>query len=86
MDELPIFLALMMLIITVVGLFWGCVEAHQCKTYGTREYTTVLMNLPTNWDGRFAACKATPLELHGVTHLPRSCEDKVGGICWNVGR
>ena len=69
-----------------LGLFWGRVEAHQCKTYGTREYTAVLMNLPTNWEGRFAACKATPLELHGVTHLPRSCEDKVGGIRWNVGR
>ena len=62
-----------------LALFWGRVEAHQCKTYGTREYTAVLMNLPRNWRQRVEACKATPLEVHGVTHLPKTCEDRVRG-------
>jgi len=61
-------------------LFWGHVEAHQCKTYGTREYTAVLMNLPMNWERRIEACKATPLEVHGITHLPKSCEDRGHGF------
>jgi hypothetical protein len=67
-----------------LGLFWGHVEAHQCKTYGTREYTAVLMNLPMNWEQRVEACKATPLEVHGITHMPKSCEDKVRGTHWKM--
>ncbi|KAI9456332.1 hypothetical protein HD554DRAFT_2145734 [Boletus coccyginus] len=70
-----------------LALFWGRVEAHQCKTYGTREYTAVLMNLPTNWGQRvdsMKACKATPLEVHGVAHLPKTCEDKGHGVV--IGR
>ena len=63
-----------------LGLFWGRVEAHQCKTYGTREYSAVLVNLPWNWENRIEACKATPLEVHGVAHLPTSCEDRVRSI------
>lgn len=67
-----------------LGLFWGHVEAHQCKTYGTREYTAVLMNLPMHWERRVEACKATPLEVHGITQMPKSCEDKVRGIRWKM--
>jgi len=67
-----------------LGLFWGRVEAHQCKTYGTREYTAVLLNLPMNWGQRVEACKATPLEVHGVTHLPKTCEDRVRGARWKA--
>jgi len=67
-----------------LDLFWGRVETHQCKTYGTREYTAVLMNLPMGWDQRVKACKATPLEVHGVTHMPTSCEDRGHGVV--IGR
>ncbi|KAH0826282.1 hypothetical protein J3R83DRAFT_5755 [Lanmaoa asiatica] len=67
-----------------LNLFWGRVEAHQCKTYGTREYTAVLMNLPMGWGRRVEACKATPLEIHGVTQMPKSCEDRVCDICWKM--
>ncbi|KIJ59646.1 hypothetical protein HYDPIDRAFT_32981 [Hydnomerulius pinastri MD-312] len=59
-----------------LNMFWGRVEAHQCTTYATREYSAVLMNLPSNWAHRVEACKATPLVVHGVSYLPRSCEDK----------
>ena len=65
-----------------MDLFWGRVEAHQCKTYGTREYTAVLMNLPpVDWVWRVQACKATPLEIHGIARLPTSCEDRVRRVC-----
>ncbi|KAG6379349.1 hypothetical protein JVT61DRAFT_11811 [Boletus reticuloceps] len=57
-------------------MFWGGIEAHTCTTYATREYTAQLMNLPTTWEHRVEACKATPLEVHGVSYLPKSCEDK----------
>ena len=67
-----------------LDLFWGHVETHQCKTYGTREYSAVLMNLPINWERRIEACKATPLEIHGTTHMPKSCEDKVCDIHWRM--
>ena len=60
-----------------LNLFWGRVEAHQCKTYGTREYTAVLMNLPGDLKWRVQACKATPLEVHGISQYPKSCEDLV---------
>jgi len=69
-----------------LALFWGRVEAHQCKTYGTREYTAVLMNLPMDWGQRVEACKATPLEVHGITRLPKSCEDRVRGARWKLWR
>lgn len=59
-------------------MFWGRVEAHTCTTYATREYTAQLMNLPTTWAHRLDACKATPLEIHGISYLPTTCEDKVG--------
>ncbi|KAF8551218.1 hypothetical protein OG21DRAFT_304263 [Imleria badia] len=65
-----------------LGLFWGHVETHECKTYGTREYTAVLMNLPANlnWERRFGACRATPLEVHGIAQMPKSCEDRGHGV------
>lgn len=63
-------------------LFWGHVEAHPCNIlHGTREYTAVLMNLPTEWE-RFhglpvEACEVTPLEIHGAKLMPKSCDDRV---------
>jgi len=59
-------------------MFWGHVEAHTCTTYATMEYTAQLMNLPTSWKHRLDACRATPLELRGISYLPKTCEDRVG--------
>ncbi|KAH0826280.1 hypothetical protein J3R83DRAFT_5752 [Lanmaoa asiatica] len=59
-------------------MFWGNVEAHTCTTYATREYTAQLMNLPIAWKHRLDACKATPLEIHGISYLPKTCEERVG--------
>jgi len=67
-----------------LNMFWGNIEAHTCTTYATRDYTAQLMNLPTTWEHRVEACKATPLEVHGVSYLPKSCEDKGPGVV--IGR
>lgn len=64
-----------------MGLFWSRVEMHQCKSYGTREYSAVLMNLPVDCEWRVEVCKATPLEIRGITRLPKSCEDNVRRVC-----
>ncbi|KAF8437236.1 hypothetical protein L210DRAFT_961231 [Boletus edulis BED1] len=56
-------------------MFWGHVRPHTCTTYATREYTAQLMNLPGNWEHRLDACKATPLEIRGISYLPKTCED-----------
>ncbi|KAN0087971.1 hypothetical protein V8E55_006592 [Tylopilus felleus] len=74
-----------------LNLFWGSVEAHTCSTYATREYTAQLMNLPATWDWehRVEACRATPLEIHGISHLPITCEHKGSGIVigrWEVNQ
>ncbi|KAG6370508.1 hypothetical protein JVT61DRAFT_11289 [Boletus reticuloceps] len=63
-----------------LNMFWGGIEAHTCTTYATRDYTAQLMNLPTTWEHRVEACKATPLEVHGVSYLPKSCEDKASDV------
>ncbi|KAN0094861.1 hypothetical protein V8E55_003148 [Tylopilus felleus] len=60
-------------------MFWDRVEAHACTTYATREYTAQLMNLPRTWEHRLDACKATPLEIHGNSYLPTTCEDRGPG-------
>jgi len=70
-----------------LNMFWGQVKAHTCTTYATREYTAELMNLPASWEHRVEACKVTPLEVHGISYLPKSCEDKGPGIVlgrWEV--
>ncbi|KIJ13057.1 hypothetical protein PAXINDRAFT_100877 [Paxillus involutus ATCC 200175] len=72
-----------------LNMFWGHVEAHQCTTYATREYTAVLMNLPVTWEHRVEACKATALEVHGISYLPKSCEDKGPGVVlgrWEINQ
>ncbi|KAI9566250.1 hypothetical protein HD554DRAFT_1209686 [Boletus coccyginus] len=63
-----------------LNMFWSGIEAHACITYATKEYTAQLMNLPTTWEHRVEACKATPLEVHGISYFPKSCEDKVGDV------
>ncbi|KAF8557893.1 hypothetical protein OG21DRAFT_136998 [Imleria badia] len=72
-----------------LNMFWGSVEAHTCTTYATREYTAQLMNLPATWVNQVEACKATPLEVHGISYLPKSCEDKGHGVVmgrWEIGQ
>ncbi|KAF8421309.1 hypothetical protein L210DRAFT_3573085, partial [Boletus edulis BED1] len=69
-----------------LNMFWGGIEAHTCTTYATRDYTAQLMNLPTTWEHRVEACKATPLEVHGVSYLPKSCEDRALVLSSEDGR
>jgi len=72
-----------------LDMFWGDIKAHTCATYATREYTAQLMNLPATWEHRVEACKATPLEVHGISYLPKSCEDRGPGLVigrWEINR
>ncbi|KAL4077956.1 hypothetical protein J3A83DRAFT_4186212 [Scleroderma citrinum] len=72
-----------------MDMFWGQVEAHHCTTYATREYTALLKNLPTDYRYRVEACRETPLEIHGVSYLPKDCEDKGPGVVigrWEVNQ
>ena len=55
----------------------GSSEGAHMHHFATREYTAELMNLPTTWEHRVEACKVIPLEVHGISYLPKSCEDKV---------
>ena len=61
-------------------MYWDHVEGHTCTTYATREYTAQLMNLPTCWGYRTDMCLATPLEIHGISYLPKVCEDWVSDV------
>ena len=63
-----------------LNMSWGDIKARTCTTYATREYIAQLMNLPATWEHRVEACKITPLEVHGTSYLPKSCEDKVGDV------
>jgi len=65
-------------------MYWGHVEAHTCATYATREYSAQLMNLPRSWEHRLEACRNTPLEIHGISHSPKTCEDRGPGVV--IGR
>ncbi|KAG6336734.1 hypothetical protein ID866_2339 [Astraeus odoratus] len=72
-----------------MNMWWGQVEAHHCTTYATREYTAILKNLPADYPFRVEACKETPLEVHGVSYLPMTCEDKGPGLVigrWEVNQ
>lgn len=67
-----------------MGMFWDQVEAHHCTTYATREYSAVLANLPVDYPHRVEACKEIPLEVHGMSYLPKHCEDQGSGVV--IGR
>ncbi|KAI6019536.1 hypothetical protein BKA83DRAFT_4529825 [Pisolithus microcarpus] len=70
-----------------MGMFWNQVEAHQCTTSGTREYTAYLANLPIDYPRRVEACKETQLVIHGQSHFPKSCKDQGPGVMmgrWEV--
>jgi len=72
-----------------LNLFWVNEESHGCTTYGTREYTAWLANVPSGYRRRVEACKATPLEVHGLSYLPHTCKDNgPGGIVgsWKINQ
>lgn len=61
-----------------LGLYWDRIEESPfCASYGTREYTAHLSNLPDGYDG-LEGCRQTAVEIHGVTlERPVRCEDRV---------
>ncbi|OAX38153.1 hypothetical protein K503DRAFT_718607, partial [Rhizopogon vinicolor AM-OR11-026] len=58
-----------------LNMFWTDPESHTCTSYGTREYTARLLNVPANYNRRVEACMATPIQVHGVEYKPKRCED-----------
>jgi hypothetical protein len=64
-----------------LNMFWTDPESHTCTTYGTREYTARLVNVPRNYNRRVEACMATPIQVHGVEYKTKWCEDHVGVPC-----
>ncbi|KIJ14808.1 hypothetical protein PAXINDRAFT_169494 [Paxillus involutus ATCC 200175] len=58
-----------------LNMVWVDVEPHGCISYSTREYTARLANVPSDYNRRVEACKATPLVVHGQSYLPHTCED-----------
>jgi len=58
-----------------LNMFWTHPESHTCTTYGTREYTARLVNVPGDYNRRVEACMATPIQIHGVEYKTKWCED-----------
>ncbi|KAG2069561.1 hypothetical protein BDR04DRAFT_1101442 [Suillus decipiens] len=58
-----------------LNMFWTDLESHTCTTYGTREYTARLVNVPSYYNRRVEACMATSVKIHGVEYKPKWCED-----------
>jgi hypothetical protein len=61
-----------------LNMFWTDPESHTCTTYGTREYTAQLVNIPGDYNRRVEACMATPIQIHGIEYKAKWCEDHVG--------
>jgi len=63
--------------------YWGEIEgAPHCASFGVREYTARLWNIPVGRDW-MSACYNQPIQIHNVTIAkPSSCEDKglFGGV------
>ena len=60
-----------------MNMFWTDPESHTCTSYGTREYTARLVNVPVYYDRRVEACMAMPIQVHGVEYKAKWCEDHV---------
>jgi hypothetical protein len=60
------------------NMFWTDFTFHTCTTYGTRERTARLVNVPSDYNRRVEACMATPLKIRGAEYTPKWCEDHVG--------
>jgi hypothetical protein len=67
-----------------LNILWSDPESHQCTTYGTREYTARLVNVPADYDRRVEACMAMPIQIHGVEYKTKWCEDHVGVVVFLV--
>ncbi|KAL6305830.1 hypothetical protein BKA93DRAFT_730318 [Sparassis latifolia] len=71
-----------------LGLYWDEPQAKNCVSYGTREHTARLRNIPSgyNW---VQACEEMSIEIHKRTiDTPSRCEDAgASGIFghWQVG-
>jgi hypothetical protein len=61
-----------------LNMFWTDTKSHMCTTYGTREYTARLVNIPEDYNRRVEACMATPIQIHGIEYKAKWCEDHVG--------
>ncbi|OAX35924.1 hypothetical protein K503DRAFT_802439 [Rhizopogon vinicolor AM-OR11-026] len=58
-----------------LNIHWTDPESHPCITYGTREYTARLVNVPGDYNRRVEACMAIPIQIHGVEYKANWCED-----------
>ncbi|KAG2116128.1 hypothetical protein DEU56DRAFT_905211 [Suillus clintonianus] len=58
-----------------LNMFWTDLKSHTCTSYGTREYTARLVNVPSNYNRRVEACMATKVQIHGTEYTPKWCED-----------
>ncbi|OAX35927.1 hypothetical protein K503DRAFT_338464 [Rhizopogon vinicolor AM-OR11-026] len=58
-----------------LNILWSEPESHTCTSYGTREYTARLVNVPADYDRRVEACMAMPINIHGVEYKAKRCED-----------
>jgi hypothetical protein len=65
------------------GAFWSKPEiAEKCHSYGKREYTARIWNVPGGWSWE-NACKTLPNEFHGITFIsPDSCENRGDRGMW----
>jgi hypothetical protein len=61
-----------------LNMFWTDTKSHTCTTYGTREYTARLVNIPGDYNRHVEACMATPIQIHGIEYKAKWCEDHVG--------
>ena len=53
------------------------IPRHHCQSFGRREYTAKLQNLPF-FANRMGACNHTRIVINGIPHdQPSSCESKV---------
>lgn len=51
------------------------VPSERCHSYGKREYSARLWDIPSGWDW-MEACKFTPIDIHGiVVHEADRCDD-----------
>lgn len=68
-----------------LALFWTVpFPAEHCHSYGTREYTAHLQNLPMFYSNRMKACMSTSASLHDVTITPNFCVDHVRSfVCYS---
>ena len=60
-----------------MNMFWIDPKSHTCISYGTREHTAPLVNVPACYDRCVEACMATPIQVHGVEYKAKWCEDHV---------